>query len=183
MEYLDETVRTRWRRLPQAGSPGYAYHRFMKKVVGALHRAGVPLVAGTDAMGFPLIVPGASLHRELQLLTESGLTPYEAIRAATINPAVFLGKEKEFGTVAEGKRADSLLVDESTSGPRALKQPLGVMVRGRWIRAKPFTSGLPSWRGNRPRQAADLAGPKFFGRMSALGDRDDRFSRWKVPQN
>ena len=98
MEYLDETVRTRWRRLPQAGSPGYAYHRFMKKVVGALHRAGVPLVAGTDAMGFPLIVPGASLHRELQLLTESGLTPYEAIRAATINPAVFLGKEEEFGT-------------------------------------------------------------------------------------
>ena len=111
MEYLDETVRTRWRRLPQAGSPGYAYHRFMKKVVGALHRAGVPLVAGTDAMGLPLIVPGASLHRELQLLTESGLTPYEAIRAATINPAVFLRKDQEFGTVAEGKRADLLLVD------------------------------------------------------------------------
>jgi hypothetical protein len=108
MEYLDEPVRTRWRRLSQAGRPGYAYHRFMKKVVGALHRAGVPLVAGTDAMGVPLIVPGASLHRELQLLTESGLTPYEAIRAATIHAAAFLGKDEEFGTVAEGKRADLL---------------------------------------------------------------------------
>jgi hypothetical protein len=110
MDYLDESVRTRWRRLPQAGRPGYAYHRFMKKVVGALHRADVTLVAGTDVMGVPLWVPGASLHRELQLLTESGLTRYEAIRAATINPAVFLGKEEEFAIVAEGKRADLLLV-------------------------------------------------------------------------
>jgi len=55
VEYLDETIRTRWRRLPQTGSPGYAYHRFMKKLVGALHRAGVPLVAGTDVMGVPLL--------------------------------------------------------------------------------------------------------------------------------
>jgi imidazolonepropionase-like amidohydrolase len=109
MDYLDESVRTRW-RLPQAGGPGYAYHRFMKKVVGALHRAGVPLLAGTDVMGVPLLVPGAPLHRELQLLTESGLTRYEAIRAATINLAVFLGKEEEFAIVAEGKRADLRLV-------------------------------------------------------------------------
>ena len=93
------------------GHPGYAYHRFMKTVVGALHRAGVPLVAGTDAMGFPLIVPGASLHRELQLLTESGLTAYEAIRAATVHPAAFLHKEDEVGSIAVGKRADLLLVD------------------------------------------------------------------------
>ena len=132
--YLDEPVRTRWRRLPRTGSPGYAYHRFMKKLTGALHRAGVPLVAGTDAMGFPLIVPGASLHRELQLLTESGLTPYEAIRAATVNPAAFLGKEDEFGTVAEGKRADLLLVAADPLQDIArLKQPAGVMVRGRWM--------------------------------------------------
>jgi imidazolonepropionase-like amidohydrolase len=132
--YLDETVRTQWRRLPQAGSPGYGYHRFMKKVVGALHRAGVPLVAGTDAMGVPLIVPGASLHRELQLLTESGLTPYDALRTATINPAVFLGKDREFGTVAEGKRADLLLTDANPlQDLTRLKRPLGVMVRGQWL--------------------------------------------------
>ncbi len=74
MEYLDETIRTRWRRLPQTGSPGYAYHRFMKKLVGALHRAGVPLVAGTDVMGVPLLSL-ESFYRELQLLTESGPHP------------------------------------------------------------------------------------------------------------
>ena len=73
-----------------AGIPGYGYDQFMKKVTRALHRAGVPLIAGTDAMGLPLVAPGISLHRELELLVESGLTPYEAIRAATVAPAVFL---------------------------------------------------------------------------------------------
>jgi hypothetical protein len=57
IEYLDDIVRSRWRGLPRAGRPGYRYHLFMRKVTAALHRAGVPLVAGTDAMGFPLIVP------------------------------------------------------------------------------------------------------------------------------
>jgi predicted amidohydrolase len=134
MEYLDQTIQTRWRRLPQAGSPGYAYHRFMKRVAGALHRAGVPLIAGTDAFGVPLLIPGASLHRELQLLTESGLTPYEAIRAATVNPTIFLRKEEQFGTVAAGKRADLLLVaGDPLQDLTWLREPVGVMVRGRWF--------------------------------------------------
>jgi hypothetical protein len=134
IEYLDDAVRARWRRLPRAVRPAYAYHRFMRKVVGALHRAGVPLVAGTDALGVALIVPGASLHRELQLLIESGLTPYEALRAATVNPAQFLRKDQEFGTIAVGKRADLLLVDGNPlQDLTRLKQPVGVMVRGRWL--------------------------------------------------
>jgi hypothetical protein len=152
MEYLDETIRSRWRRLPQAGSPGYAYHRFMKTVVGALHRAGVPLVAGTDAMGLPLLVPGASLHRELRLLTESGLTPYEAIRAATVNPATFLRKEQEFGTVAEGRRADLLLVaGDPLQDVARLKEPLGVMVRGRWLPREELRQRLTALTGTRAR--------------------------------
>ncbi|MGH9159735.1 MAG: amidohydrolase family protein [Vicinamibacteraceae bacterium] len=106
----------------------------MRKVTAALHRAGVPLVAGTDAMGLPLIVPGASLHRELRILIECGLTPYEAIRTATINPAVFLGQDREFGTVAEGKRADLLLVEGNPLQDLThLRRPMGVMVRGTWI--------------------------------------------------
>jgi hypothetical protein len=149
IEYLDETVRTRWRRLPPAGRPGYAYHRFMKKVVGALHRAGVTLIAGTDAMGVPLIVPGASLHRELHLLTDSGLTPYEAIRAATINPAVFLSKDEEFGTVAEGKRADLLLVDGNPLQDLGrLNEPVGVMVRGKWLTREDLRRRLTALTGN-----------------------------------
>jgi len=107
---------------------------FLKKVARALHRADVPLIAGTDALGAPLMIPGASLHYELRLLTESGLTPYEAIRSATVNPAVFLRKEQEFGTIAIGKHADLLLVEKNPLQDLAtLKEPIGVMVRGNWL--------------------------------------------------
>jgi MFS family permease len=134
INYLRSETRDRWRRQPQAGIPGYRYDQFMKKVTGALHRAGVPLVAGTDAMGLPLIAPGTSLHRELELLTESGLTPYEAIRAATVAPAVFLRKDNEFGSLDVGKRADLLLLEGNPLQDVAqLKQLVGVMVRGKWL--------------------------------------------------
>ena len=134
MKYLQPDVRARWLRGPQAGPAGYRYTDFMKKVAGALHGAGVPLMAGTDAMGFPRIAPGASLHHELRLLMESGLTPYEVMRAATIVPATFLKKGEEFGTIASGRRADLLLVDGNPlQDVGALAQPVGVMARGRWF--------------------------------------------------
>ena len=134
MSYLQPDVRARWLRGPQTGPPGYRYTDFMRKVAGALHRAGVPLMAGTDAMGFPRIAPGASLHHELRLLIESGLSPYEAMRAATVAPAAFLANDEEFGTVAAGKRADLLLVDGNPlQDIGTLAQPVGVMARGRWF--------------------------------------------------
>jgi hypothetical protein len=135
-EYLRADTRAIWQQAAQAATapPGYRYTDFMKRVAGALNRAGVPLMAGTDAMGAALIAPGSSLHRELKLLTEGGLTPYEAIRAATVVPAVFLGKEAEFGTLGVGNRADLLLIDGNPlEDITRLKQPVGVMARGRWF--------------------------------------------------
>jgi imidazolonepropionase-like amidohydrolase len=81
-----------------------------------------------------MILPGRSLLRELTLLTRSGLTPFDAIRTATVNPSQFLGMDKEFGTIAVGKRADLLLIERNPlEDVAALNQPLGVMVRGRWL--------------------------------------------------
>jgi imidazolonepropionase-like amidohydrolase len=77
-----------------------------ERIVLALHRAGVPIVAGTDQT-----VPGYSLHRELELYVASGFTPMEAIQAATIVPARVMHLDREVGTVAAGKRADLLVVD------------------------------------------------------------------------
>ncbi|HEV2397696.1 MAG TPA: amidohydrolase family protein [Candidatus Sulfotelmatobacter sp.] len=74
-------------------------------VVGALHRAGIPIVAGTDQA-----VPGYSLHREIELYAQSGFTPMEAIQAATIVPARAMGIEKESGTVEKGKRGDLIIL-------------------------------------------------------------------------
>jgi Amidohydrolase family len=134
VQFLRPDTQQIWRSLVTAQQPGGGVIAFNRRVLLALHRAGVPIVAGTDAMGAELIAPGSSLHRELGLLTESGLTNYEAIRAATVAPAVFLRKDREFGTVAIGRRADLLLV-ESNPLERlpTLKEPLGVMVRGRWL--------------------------------------------------
>ena len=78
-------------------------------LVGRLHAAGVPIAAGTDTP-IRLSVPGESLHRELELLVESGLSPREALAAATIEPAKFLGLESEMGTVAPGMKADLVLL-------------------------------------------------------------------------
>ncbi len=81
--------------------------RFEKYVgiVGALHKAGVPIVAGTDQT-----VPGHSLHREIELYVQAGFTPMEAIQAATIVPARVMGLEKQVGTVEKGKRADLIVI-------------------------------------------------------------------------
>ena len=79
-------------------------------LVGAMHHAGVPLMTGTDVSS-AWVFPGFSLHDELELLVEAGLTPMEALRAATRNPAAFLGELASFGTVERGKMADLVLLD------------------------------------------------------------------------
>jgi imidazolonepropionase-like amidohydrolase len=86
-----------------------AYRDFYQKgleLTGAAHRAGVGILAGTD-----YIVPGADLHRELMNLAAAGLSPAEALRTATLNPARYFGVEREHGSVAAGKVADLLLLD------------------------------------------------------------------------
>lgn len=74
------------------------------QTIGVLHRAGVGVLAGSDTPG------GFTLHEELELLVEGGLSPLEALRAATINPARFLGREQEIGSVQQGKVADLVLL-------------------------------------------------------------------------
>jgi hypothetical protein len=78
----------------------------MKASLRELHKAGIPIVAGTDQS-----VPGYSLHRELEIYVEAGFTPLEAIQSATIEAAKALGVEKESGSLEVGKRGDVLLLD------------------------------------------------------------------------
>ena len=83
--------------------------------VNALHKAGVTILAGTDAvgeMGLFNVPLGMSLHLELQNLVEAGLTPAEALRAATIVPATF-HRIPDRGMIAPGKRADLILLNSN----------------------------------------------------------------------
>jgi imidazolonepropionase-like amidohydrolase len=80
------------------------------EIVGAMRKAGVPILAGTDT-GNPFCFPGFSLHEELALLVIAGLTPVEALRAATLDAVKFLGLEKTLGPIEEGKLADLVLLN------------------------------------------------------------------------
>ena len=89
-----------------------AAHEKHMEIVGAMHRAGVRILAGTDAAN-PYCFPGFGLHDELALLVDSGLSPRAALLAATSGPAEFLGIENEIGTVEAGKAANLLLLDSN----------------------------------------------------------------------
>jgi imidazolonepropionase-like amidohydrolase len=91
------------------------------------------LLAGTDAFK-PNVVPGFALHEELNYFVQAGLTPFEALRAATSDPARFLGREKEFGAIQIGRRADLLLLSaKPLDDIKNLAKRAGVMVRGKWF--------------------------------------------------
>jgi imidazolonepropionase-like amidohydrolase len=79
-------------------------------LVAEMQKAGVKILAGTDSPA-PYVFPGSGLHDELQLLVESGLTPFEALQSATKSPAEFLQTAKVSGTVEKGKFADLLLLE------------------------------------------------------------------------
>ncbi len=82
--------------------------RFERDVtlVGELHRAGIPIVAGTDQS-----VPGFSLHREIELYAKAGFTPLAALQAATIVPARAMKKDADSGSIEVGKRGDIVILD------------------------------------------------------------------------
>jgi imidazolonepropionase-like amidohydrolase len=73
-------------------------------------RAGVPILAGTDVLN-PYCMPGFSLHDELRHLVDAGMTPLQALQAATIQPARFFAATDSLGTIARGKVADLVLLD------------------------------------------------------------------------
>lgn len=116
MRWIPDSVRERWNARPrmpaeQEAEIGRRMLTNAERAVAIAHDAGVPILAGTDASDMPYIFAGSSLHDELSLYVEAGLTPLEALRTATINPARFLGRADELGTVEEGKLADLVLLD------------------------------------------------------------------------
>jgi len=82
-----------------------------QEFVGMCSRAGVRIIAGTDGPGLGTLVPGYGLHHELQLLVQSGLSPLQSLRAATLTAAEALGKDRELGSIEPGKLADLLIVN------------------------------------------------------------------------
>jgi imidazolonepropionase-like amidohydrolase len=99
-----------WSNDPQSLKPRLDIHEKNIEVVRMMHKAGVQIMAGSDFSDWAL-VPGTDLHNELALLVEAGFTPMEALQAATLNPAKFLGKTDTYGTIQAGCVADLVLLD------------------------------------------------------------------------
>lgn len=88
------------------------YVQIRKKMVYELWKAGVPIMAGSDAPEF-FVVSGFAIHDELRAMVEAGLTPYAALQTATVNPAKFLEINKRKGTIEVGKLGDLLLLEKN----------------------------------------------------------------------
>jgi imidazolonepropionase-like amidohydrolase len=120
------------RNIPNADDRKMRHQRKLE-IVGLMHRTGVRLLAGTDAPN-PYVYPGFSLHEELELLVQAGLSPLEALQTATVNPAKFLGKERELGTIEKGKLADLVLLDANPVEDISNTQRISaVVVNGRYL--------------------------------------------------
>lgn len=105
--------------------------------VKRLHQAGMTILAGSDVQSG--VFPGASLHRELATLVRAGLTPAQALRAATLDPARYLanGKEPDRGVIETGKRADLVLVNgEPLNDINALADIREVILNGQRLQRK-----------------------------------------------
>ena len=122
-----------WYNKPIAMSKRRPIHWKQIDIVGAMHKAGVKVLTGSDFTDWGQ-VPGVDLHNELALLAEAGFSPMEALQAATSLPAEFLGKTKDFGTVEVGKVADLVLLDadpmENISHTRKIR---AVILGGKYL--------------------------------------------------
>jgi hypothetical protein len=142
LAYIGRKSRDRWQERTEPQRQRWTNQEFrlarglftmQEHVVDSMFRAGVPLMAGTDAMN-PFCFPGFSLHDELALMVESGLTPLAALQAATINPAKFLGRSSELGTIEPGKVANLVLL---RADPLANIHNT-TQIQGVWLQGKYF---------------------------------------------
>jgi len=119
MQYMGRGIRNSWDPRKDARFRNWTPATFAAfrqdfnyklRIIKALRDAGIPLLAGTDFPN-PYCFPGFGLHEELQWLVKAGLTPAEALKTATINPARYFGIEQRTGSVAEGKTASLVVLD------------------------------------------------------------------------
>ena len=130
---------------------------YLQQTVAELHRAGVPLLIGTD-LANPGVLAGFSVHTEMQLWQQAGLRPVEILRAATLVPARFLGVEARLGTVAPGKTASLALTRKNPlQDIRNAAEIEAVFARGRYFDRKALDRLLAEARENVLARSPDLS--------------------------
>jgi len=136
LDFVPEALRKEWdprvagNQAAEAGRKWWA-RQFAndEKLTREMHRAGVATLAGSDSLD-RFVFPGSSLHKELQLLQKNGYTPREALASATSDAARFLGREKEFGSVAAGAQADLVVLEANPLDDIANTSRIRAVIRG-----------------------------------------------------
>ncbi|WP_329054748.1 amidohydrolase family protein [Amycolatopsis sp. NBC_01488] len=139
LKYVPQDLRDYWAdritlfapTTPQQIAQQHAYFEALQRLVVAASEAGVGLIGGTDCEN-PYVYPGFSLHDELELLVQAGLSPRRALRMVTRDAAAYLGREATAGTVTPGKVADLVLLDANpVADIRAVRRVHTVVTAGR----------------------------------------------------
>ncbi len=153
MRYVPQNVRKIWQQGIRSQLENYSESDFLLReeivkrsleIVGEMQSAGVRIMAGTD-LAAPNVFPGSSLHEDLAFLVQAGLTPLQALQAATKNPAEFLGKLQSQGTIEPGKLADLVLLDADPLDDIHNTQKIrAVILRGRLIDRRALDALLSS---------------------------------------
>lgn len=142
MKYLVPALKQHWASVQGRWETQFEQNREISQpvaqklleMVKAMNSAGVKLLAGSGTPAHNFVWPGFSLHEELEWLVKAGLTPVEALRAATLNPAQYLDNEKDLGTVDLGKLADLVLLDANPlEDIRNTQRLAAVMANGRYL--------------------------------------------------
>lgn len=143
MRYIPDAETQYWR--PEKGlltryrTPAYIAYRkrefdWTLKQIPMAQKTGVTFLAGTD-MSLPYVYPGFSVHDEMALFVRAGLTPAEALRTATVNPARFLGLDETTGSIRKGRAADFVILDaDPLRDIAATKAIYAVVVKGKLLR-------------------------------------------------
>jgi imidazolonepropionase-like amidohydrolase len=138
-QYVDNQTKKFWKQRLKEGESEY---ELQKKLANIMFDTGARFLAGTDCLN-PYILPGFSLHEELEELVSVGLSEFEALKTGTVNAAEFLKRSNDMGTVETGKMADLLLLEanplENISNTRKIS---GVMIKGRWLSAEELDTML-----------------------------------------
>ncbi len=151
MEYVSQAQKDGWRRQAAGGPRGTpealeAFFDLRNRILKELADAGAGILMGTDSPQM-FNVPGFALHRELKVMSEAGMTNRQILTSGTATVAAYveahLGLDGNFGTVAEGNRADLVLLGSNPlENLESLTDRVGVMVRGRWVSRQEIDEGL-----------------------------------------
>lgn len=147
MKYVSPRTREGWRFRAGSGREGAdVYLALRKRVLKELSDAGAGILMGTDSPQL-FNVPGFALHRELQVMSDAGMSNYEILKSGTVTVgryvASHLGLDGNFGTIVEGQRADLVLLGSNPLVDLAsLFDRVGVMVGGRWVGRAEIDAGL-----------------------------------------